>query len=135
MHGDFNNNNIVFKEDDYINYKKKFPLIENYIKSILSTNTILFLGYSYNDINLKQITKWVQSKSESMPRMFLTVFNENKNQSKYLENFGISSIILSEERNFNLDNYSNKIATFLEKLNSPNEYNIDIKSHPIIQSI
>ena len=128
MHGDFNNNNIVFKEDDYINYKKNFPLIENYIKSILSTNTILFLGYSYNDINLKQITKWVQSKSESMPRMFLTVFNENKNQSKYLENFGISSIILSEERNFNLDNYSNKIATFLEKLNSPNEYNIDIKS-------
>ena len=103
MHGDFNNNNIVFKEDDYINYKKNFPLIENYIKSILSTNTILFLGYSYNDINLKQITKWVQSKSESMPRMFLTVFNENKNQSKYLENFGISSIILSEERNFNLD--------------------------------
>ncbi|WP_123377941.1 SIR2 family protein [Aliarcobacter butzleri] len=128
MHGDFNNNNIVFKEDDYINYKENFPLIENYIKSILSTNTILFLGYSYNDINLKQITKWVQNNSESMPPMFLTVSKENKNQSRYLENFGIKSIVLSDEKKFNLDNYSNKIATFLEKLNSPVENNISIKS-------
>lgn len=131
MHGDFNNNNIVFKEDDYINYQKNFPLIENYIKSILSTNTILFLGYSYNDINLKQITKWIQNNSESMPPMFLTVFQENKNQSKYLENFGIKTIVLTNEKDFNLvDTYSNsnKIATFLESLNLPVEENINIKS-------
>ena len=32
MHGDFNNKNIVFKEDDYLSYSQNFKLIEKYIK-------------------------------------------------------------------------------------------------------
>ena len=128
MHGDFRDNNIVFKEDDYINYKNNFPLIENYIKSILSTNTILFLGYSYSDINLKQITKWIQNNSQVMPPMFLVVFKEDKNQNRYLENFGIKTIVINEEdKSFELDSYSNKLAKFLSYLNSDKDYqnNID----------
>jgi len=127
MHGDFRDNNIVFKEDDYINYKNNFPLIENYVKSILSTNAILFLGYSYGDINLKQITKWIQNNSKVMPPMFLVVFKENKNQSKYLENFGIQTIVIQTENvTFGLDSNSNKLATFLTYLNSEENY-IDIQ--------
>lgn len=126
MHGDFRDNNIVFKEDDYINYQKNFPLIENFIKSILSTNTILFLGYSYSDINLKQISKWIQNNSQAMPPMFLVVFKEDKNQNKYLENFGIKTIIIEQEdQSFGLDTYSNKLATFLSHLNSKQDYNSD----------
>ncbi len=128
MHGDFRDNNIVFKEDDYINYKNNFPLIENYVKSILSTNAILFLGYSYGDINLKQITKWIQNNSKVMPPMFLVVSKENKNQSKYLENFGIKTIIIQAENvSFGLDSYSNKLATFLTYLDLDTENFIDIK--------
>lgn len=41
MHGDFANHNIVFKEDDYINYEYNFPLISNYLKSILSTHSFV----------------------------------------------------------------------------------------------
>lgn len=127
MHGDFRDNNIVFKEDDYINYKNDFPLIENYVKSILSTNTILFLGYSYSDINLKQITKWIQNNSKAMPPMFLVVFKEDKNQNKYLENFGIKTIVINEEdTSFGLDSYSNKLATFLRSLNLDKDYNFNI---------
>lgn len=119
MHGDFKHNNIVFKEDDYINYQYNFPLIENYVKSILSTNAILFLGYSYSDINLKQISKWIQNNSKTMPPMFLVVFKEDKNQSRYLENFGIKTIVIDkEDKSFGLDSYSNKLATFLADLNS-----------------
>ena len=96
MHGDFKNHNIVFKEDDYLNYQYNFPLIENYIKSILSTHTVLFLGYSYNDINLKQIMKWLQNYSKVQPPRYLTVFNENSTQNKYLENHGINIFLLDE---------------------------------------
>ncbi len=98
MHGDFKNHNIVFKEDDYLNYQFNFPLIENYIKSILSTHTILFLllGYSYNDINFKHIIKWLQNYSEVQPPRYLTVFKENPTQNKYLENHGISIFLLDE---------------------------------------
>lgn len=128
MHGDFRDNNIVFKEDDYINYKNNFPLIENYVKSILSTNSILFVGYSYSDINLKQITKWIQNNSSVIPPMFLVVFKEDKNQSRYLENFGIKTIVIQEEdASYALDSYSNKLATFLTHLNAPQEEYIDVQ--------
>lgn len=103
MHGDFKNHNLVFKEDDYINYKFNFPLIENYIKSIISTHTILFLGYSYNDIDLKHIVKWIQNYSKVRHPMYLATTKKNKSQEKYLENFGITSLILNEGTKDNLE--------------------------------
>ncbi|KAB7705480.1 hypothetical protein GBN32_16120 [Plesiomonas shigelloides] len=98
MHGDFKNHNIVFKEDDYLNYAFNFPLIENYIKSILSTHTVLFLGYSYNDINLKQIMKWLQNHSKVQPPRYLAVFNHNPTQNKYLENHGVNVFLLNHPK-------------------------------------
>lgn len=137
MHGDFENNNIVFKEDDYINYENNFPLISNYIKSILSTNTILFLGYSYSDINLKHIVKWLQNNSAFMPSMFLISFIEDKNQIKYLENFGITTLLLTDENSrFKLDSsYSNKLATFLDKLNSSKNWHEDLNTLSDLQVV
>lgn len=96
LHGDFKNHNIVFKEDDYLNYSRNFPLIENYIKAIFSTHTVLFLGYSYNDINLKHILKWIQSHSSSAPPMYLVNFEPNKSQESYLRNHGITTLVLNK---------------------------------------
>lgn len=123
MHGDFKNHNIVFKEDDYLNYQYNFPIIENYIKSILSTHTILFLGYSYNDVNLKQIIKWLQNHSKVSPPRYLISFKQNPTQEKYLKNHGITSIVLNEEdtKYNDLDKYSNKTATFLNLLVNPSK--------------
>jgi len=44
MHGDLKYNNIVLKEEDYLSYSSNFKLIENYIKSLLSSNVVLFIG-------------------------------------------------------------------------------------------
>ncbi|EHW7135403.1 SIR2 family protein, partial [Salmonella enterica] len=106
--------------DDYLNYSYKFPLIENYVKSIISTHTVLFLGYSYNDIDLKQIIKWTQNHSSVRPPMYLVVFKDIPAQRKYLESHGIITIILADEKlkPFNNDSYSNKLYTFLYNLNS-----------------
>ncbi|ECC6171679.1 hypothetical protein C7057_21240, partial [Salmonella enterica] len=102
------------------NYSYKFPLIENYVKSIISTHTVLFLGYSYNDIDLKQIIKWTQNHSSVRPPMYLVVFKDIPAQRKYLESHGIITIILADEKlkPFNNDSYSNKLYTFLYNLNS-----------------
>ncbi|EBU4725740.1 hypothetical protein GCA42_16290, partial [Salmonella enterica] len=101
-------------------YSYKFPLIENYVKSIISTHTVLFLGYSYNDIDLKQIIKWTQNHSSVRPPMYLVVFKDIPAQRKYLESHGIITIILADEKlkPFNNDSYSNKLYTFLYNLNS-----------------
>ena len=106
IHGDFKNHNIVFKEDDYLNYSRNFPLIENYIKSIFSTHTVLFLGYSYNDINLKHITKWIQSHSSSVPPMYLVNFRMDKPQESYLRNHGITTLVLDSD-NYPIDDIEN----------------------------
>ncbi|KAA8596893.1 hypothetical protein F0Z19_4472 [Vibrio cyclitrophicus] len=102
IHGDFKNHNIVFKEDDYLNYSRNFPLIENYIKSIFSTHTVIFLGYSYNDINLKHVMKWIQSHSSSAPPMYLVNFKTDKPHESYLRNHGITTLVL-DRKSYSID--------------------------------
>ena len=53
MHGDFDHDNFVYTESDYLHYSENFPLIENFLKSIFSTHVTVLLGYSFNDIDLK----------------------------------------------------------------------------------
>ena len=127
MHGDFKNHNIVFKEDDYLNYTHNFPLLENYVKSILSTHTVLFLGYSYNDINLKHIMKWIQNHSSYTPPMYLVAFQENSSQKQYLENHGIKTLVINENNHTKTTNAfkgsdwrSSILASFLENIKYKN---------------
>jgi len=122
MHGDFSHRNIVFKEEDYLSYEHNFPLISNYIKSIISTHTILFLGYSYNDVNLKLIIQWLRNNTKVKPDMYLTAFKSNSNEKEYLKQYGIETIVLSNINN-KLDGIndinaieSRWVYTFLDKI-------------------
>jgi len=143
MHGDSKNNNIVFKEDDYLKYNLLFPLLENYIKSVISTHTVVFIGYSYNDTNLKQIVKWIQNYSNVKPPMYLVTYKRNNNQIKYLENHGITTIIIEEINDeqfpikdaLTLDDYSRKMHTFLSRILTKDELNIVNSSEDIIDFI
>lgn len=71
MHGDINDvENIVLKENDYLNYTNNHILIETFIKSLLADHTFLFVGYSLSDYNFKQIMSWIDyiSQKESIPK-------------------------------------------------------------------
>ena len=60
MHGDVTRpDTIVLKEQDYLEYSQKHVLIELFIKALLADHTILFLGYSLNDYNVKLIISWL----------------------------------------------------------------------------
>ena len=61
IHGDLKHKNIVFKEEDYLNYSENFKLIETLLKSIFSTNTIVFIGYGLNDYNIKLVLNWAKN--------------------------------------------------------------------------
>lgn len=60
VHGDIQHKNIVFKEEDYLNYSENFKLLETLLKSIFSTNTVVFIGYGLNDYNIKLILNWIK---------------------------------------------------------------------------
>ena len=83
MHGDFKNKNIVLKKSDYDNYEKKFPLISTLIKGLFTTNTILFIGYSYNDVNVQQIMNWIKEiLKEETRKAFLVEFTEEEDKEE-----------------------------------------------------
>lgn len=95
MHGDFENDNFVLKEDDYLNYSNNFKLIENYIKSLIGTKVILFIGYSLSDPDVKQIINWVKTILDNdFQRAYLINASStySKYESEYFKNLGVDII-------------------------------------------
>lgn len=99
MHGDFENRNIVLKEDDYLNYSTNFTLIENHLKSLIATNTVLFIGYSVNDPNFNLIFQWVKGilKNHFQPAYLIESSKEySRMEHHYYKNRGINIIYYDE---------------------------------------
>ena len=110
MHGDLKYNNIVLKEEDYLSYSSNFKLIENYIKSLLSSNVVLFIGYSLNDINMKIIFQWVKDilKDDFQPAYFINTSTKKDNnniQFDYYKNRGINILNYNEAEK--IESFSN----------------------------
>lgn len=116
MHGDFAHDNFVLKE---VNYSENFKLIENYIKSIIGSKVLLFIGYSFNDPDLKQIFNWVKNiVGENMRYSYLLnadrVYDEN--EKSYYENLGVKIIYASKlnQDSFNVNNISKNLNNVLD---------------------
>lgn len=90
MHGDFSHKYFVLKESDYHNYHDNFKLIDNFIKSVFATYTILFVGFSANDPNFKQIYAWVSRILQKNARkaFFLNIKKKSFDihKTRYFEN-------------------------------------------------
>lgn len=100
MHGDFENDNFVLKEDDYLNYSNQFPLIETYCKSAIASNVVLFIGYSFNDPDVKQIFNWIKvTLRNNFQRAYLIdAGNEYaEHDVQYFRNRGVNILYASKE--------------------------------------
>ncbi|WP_195922707.1 SIR2 family protein [Lactobacillus crispatus] len=126
MHGDFDHDNFVLKEDDYLNYSSNFKLIENYVRSIIGSKVILFVGYSFNDPDLKQIFSWVKNiLGKDMRKAYLiNAENEyNENEANYYNNLGLDVIYVSawDPKNFNKSEIDKNLEIALDRLLSNSE--------------
>lgn len=94
MHGDFEELNMVLKEEDYLNYSNNFTLIEGFIKGLFSTHTVLFLGYSFSDFDLKVILTNLRRilGSHISPSYIFFPDSKPRKELKYLEQKGILPI-------------------------------------------
>ena len=114
MHGDLKNRNVVLKKSDYDNYEKNFPLISTFIKGLFTSNTILFIGYSLNDVNVKDIMSWINEiLKDDFRKVYLIDFQENNIllEEKYKKNKLVNRISLDI-----VNNREETLKTFLEKL-------------------
>lgn len=99
MHGSFKQENIVLKEDDYLNYSENFPLIETFVKALVAKNIVLFIGYSYNDSDTRQIFGWVKNiLGNNFQRSYYLDANSNFDLAlnNYYKNLGINSLYARE---------------------------------------
>lgn len=98
MHGDFTSKRIVLTESDYYNYAVNYPLIDTLVKSVFASKTILCIGFSFNDLNLKIILNRIQSMlgNNAKPIYLLANYNENPVFYNYLKNKGIQPFWLPE---------------------------------------
>ncbi|WP_372999851.1 SIR2 family protein [Lutispora sp.] len=130
MHGGFTYNNFVFKEDDYLNYSHNFALIEIFIKALVAKNVILFVGYSYNDPDTKQIFNWVKNiLGDNFQRAYFFDAGNcyDLNTVNYYKNLGINIIYSSEclRESFNKDSiYENTVKVLEYIINDEQETDI-----------
>lgn len=95
LHGDLEEANLVIKEDDYLEYSSKHPLIEGFVKGIFSTKLVLFVGYSFSDLDLKIILQTVKNiLGENFQNAYLLNTEEDFHpaQRQYLKSKGINVI-------------------------------------------
>ncbi|MGL2762378.1 SIR2 family protein [Helicobacter pylori] len=116
MHGSLDENNIVFKEQDYLEYSNIFPLIENYIKGVFSTDVVILFGYSLSDQNVKQIISWVNSHSKSVkPIYFIKTAKEfDRIEFEFYKNKNIH--ILYTQEHFGKQGHYEELISFLEEI-------------------
>ena len=99
MHGDYATDNIVLTEKDYFDYKNNFPLIRAFVQSLFASKLVLFVGFSFADLNLKMIMNELQNiLSENMQRAYLLSYDKpNDITKKYFEEKGINILHFSEK--------------------------------------
>ena len=137
MHGDMKYRNVVLKQEDYDNYEENFPLISTYVKSLFTTNTIMFIGYSLNDVNVKNIMKWISNiLNEDFRKVYLVTFDEKENNDiltrKKQENDKlVNRISLSVVDN----NYEESLNSFLEKIIDKYDEKIEEKNRKFLKEL
>ena len=99
MHGDYATDNIVLTEKDYLDYKNNFPLIRAFVQSLFASKLVLFVGFSFADLNLKMIMNELQNiLSEDMQRAYLLSYDTPDDiTKKYFEEKGVNILHFSEE--------------------------------------
>lgn len=73
IHGDFEHKNIVFTEDSYLNYERQFPLLFRMLTSILATNTVVFIGYSLSDFNIRLLVNLLKPLYQKIAKDKLSI--------------------------------------------------------------
>lgn len=96
LHGDLRHKNIVFKEEDYLNYSNNFKLTETMLKSIFATNTVVFIGYGLNDYNIKLVLNWAKRLLKDNFNKPIFIYTDDKeltpSELQYQEERGLTVI-------------------------------------------
>jgi tetratricopeptide (TPR) repeat protein len=97
LHGDLERpDSVVITAGQYADYFARHPSVARLLQNELQTRTVLFLGYSFSDIDLEMILARVASESRELRRNLFTVqFDTTTAARLELERQGLRVIGLS----------------------------------------
>ena len=131
LHGDLKHKNIVFKEEDYLNYSENFKLIETLLKSIFSTNTVVFIGYGLNDYNIKLILNWAKALLKDRFNKPIFIYTGDNSLSAeeilYQESRGLC-VIEYEKISKSTDDYFTRYISVLKAIRKSSDFILDNKT-------
>jgi hypothetical protein len=79
LHGDLHHpSRLVATEEDYDNFLQKYPLIATYLANLLITKTAMFIGYSLDDPDFRQIWATVSDRLGKTRRTAYALFVDAK---------------------------------------------------------
>lgn len=74
LHGDiYDPDSLVATEEDYDKFLDSHPLLATYLSNLLITRTPLFIGYSLDDVDLRQIWQVLKNRLGNLRRQAYTI--------------------------------------------------------------
>lgn len=131
VHGDLNHpERLVVTESDYDAFISKNPLLCTYISSLFVTKTMLLVGYSLDDGDLRQLLRIVQDRLGKMSRPIYSIQVGAKKETvaRFMRR-GVAVINLPLLRN---KSYKETITEFLRQLK---EYLDEVSQRSVSSSI
>lgn len=84
---------LIAAEDEYRPISDSKPLISSLMKTLLANKSVLFLGFSLNDSDFKEIFQELKiSLGDNMPRSYAVVFDCDDYHTEYWKEEGITII-------------------------------------------
>lgn len=74
LHGDINHpKRLVITEEDYDRFLQTYPMLSTFLSNLLITKTPLFIGYSLDDNDFRQIWQLITDRLGSLKRQAYTI--------------------------------------------------------------
>lgn len=100
LHGDFHHpTRLIATEEDYDGFLGRYPLLATYLSSLLISSTALFIGYSLDDPDLRQVWQVVKERLGGLRRpAYVIQVDARPNVISRYERRGVKVINLPSSR-------------------------------------
>ena len=118
IHGDLSHpSRLIATEEDYDAFLKRFPMIATFITNLFISKTVLFIGYSVDDSDIRQIFQMIKDRLGTLKRRAYTLrINASIQEINRFARRGINviNIPITEKQ---ID-YNNVFSEIFEQLNN-----------------
>lgn len=115
LHGDLHHpKRLIVAEEDYDRFLTSYPMIATFLANLLILRTPLFIGYSLDDTDFRQIWQVIKDRLGNLKRQAYTIrLNCSNNEKARFERRGVK-VINIEDKNVSYSEFLETVFTELK---------------------